>query len=94
MLEPERGAGRGMSDEQPSDGDAFGAGEDLEVLPARIVLRTQDTSVLENQDHDTFAVGGLRVGPDQTMTYTFSEPGNYGGSCQLHEGGSVDIVVV
>ena len=74
--------------------ERLAAGEDVEVLPARIELRTQDTLVIENQDHDTFAVGGLRVGPEQTMTYTFSKPGNYGGSCQLHEGGSVDIVVV
>lgn len=74
--------------------ERLAAGEDVEVLPARIEMRTQDTLVIENRDHDTFAVGGLRVGPEQTMTYTFSKPGNYGGSCQLHEGGSVDIVVV
>jgi len=74
--------------------ERIAAREPVEVLPARIELRTQDTLVLENEDHEPFSVGGLRVGAGQTMTYRWSEPGNYGGSCELHNGGKVDIVVV
>jgi hypothetical protein len=69
------------------------AGEAVDILPARIEMRTQDTLVIENRDHEPFSVGGLRVAGEQTMTYRFSKPGSYGGSCQLHAGGTVDIVV-
>jgi len=73
--------------------ERLAAGEDFDILPSRIEMRTQDTLVIDNQDHDAFSVGGLRVAAEQTMTYRFSKPGSYGGSCELHAGGSVDIVV-
>lgn len=69
------------------------AGETVDVLPQRIDLRTQDTLIIVNDDDDTFAVGGLSVAGEQTMTYRFSKPGTYSGACQLHPGGNVDIVV-
>ena len=56
-------------------------------------LRTQDTLIIVNQDDETFAVGGLTVRADQTMTYHFARPGRYGGACELHPGSNVDIVV-
>lgn len=74
--------------------ERLAAGEVVQALPERIELRTQDTLIIENQDHDAFSVGGLVVGGSQTMTYNFSKPGSYGGTCELHATGSVDIVVV
>ena len=74
--------------------ERIAAREPVQVLPERIELRTQDSLVIDNQDHEPFSVGGLRVGPEQTMTYRWSRPGSYGGSCELHNGGKVDIIVV
>lgn len=73
--------------------DRLDAGEAVDVLPQQIDLRTQDTLIIVNQDDETFAVGGLTVRADQTMTYHFARPGRYGGACELHPGSNVDIVV-
>lgn len=77
----------------PGTAERLAAGEQVDVLPQRIDLRTQDTLVIVNEDDETFAVGGLSVAGEQTMTYHFSKPGTYSGACQLHPGGNVDIVV-
>ena len=69
------------------------AGEEVEVLPARIELRSGDSVTLVNDDDVTQGSGFLVAPPHDSVTYEFNRAGTYVAACTLHPGGSLEIVV-
>lgn len=68
-------------------------GEDVDVIPAIIELRTQDTLVIENQDTSSFLFGNFSIRAGETFSHRFAQPGDYTSDCTLHRSGAVQILV-
>ena len=69
------------------------AGEVVEVLPARLELRSGDSVTIVNEDDVAQGTGFLMAPPHDSVTYEFNRPGTYTAACTLHPSGSMVVVV-
>jgi plastocyanin len=69
-------------------------GEDLRVVPDRIVARVGDTLRLVNHDTATHMIGPFLVGPGQRVESRLARAGTYVGACTLHAGRRKVAIVV
>ncbi len=69
------------------------AGEEIELIPARVELDVGDTLVIVNEDDQVHQVGPYVVGPEQTLRQTFATAGTVAGLCSLHPSGQVEIII-
>ncbi len=74
-------------------GERIDAGEDVEVLPARLDVRLGDQIVIDNQDEKDHIIGPFFVAADQTMEHTFVAAGSFAGACSAHSAGEILVVV-
>lgn len=59
-------------------------GEELGIVPDRILARVGDTLRLVNHDTRSHMIGPFLVGPGQRVESRLSRAGTYTGSCTLH----------
>lgn len=69
------------------------AGEDVEILPARLEVSVGEVIRIVNEDSHGHFVGIFYVGPGETVTQRFSSPGEFKGQCTVHPSGELSLVV-
>lgn len=69
------------------------AGQRVNIIPDRIVAHVGDTLRLVNHDSVPHMVGPFLVSPGQTLTSALARAGTYTGTCTLHPGRRISIVV-
>jgi hypothetical protein len=74
-------------------GDRITAGEEVEIVPARLEVRVGDRLLLRNKDDVQHHMGPLQVDPNGLMSLTFSDEGTIRGLCTLNQEGTAAIVV-
>ena len=74
-------------------GEAFDAGEPLEILPARLEVSKGEMIEIRNDDSRGHLVGPFFVGAGETLRQRFSSPGEYIGDCTVHPSGEIVVVV-
>jgi len=74
-------------------GDALDAGEDIEILPEVLEAEVGETIRIVNDDDRGHVVGVFFVGAGETLTQTFTAPGEFSGSCTVHTDGKFTLQV-
>lgn len=69
------------------------AGEQLEIVPAELVVQVGDSIRIVNEDDTDHLVGLFFVAAGQTMTQRFRSEGTLQGECSVHPSGQFRIVV-
>lgn len=69
------------------------AGEDVQIVPAELVVKVGDTIRIENDDSVGHIVGVFFVGAGETMTQQFQSVGELTGECSVHPSGSFTLRV-
>lgn len=69
------------------------AGEDVEVMPARLELRVGDTLLIRNEDSVTQSVGPYMVKANGQIRLTYGVAGRFEGYCPLSAGDRYEIIV-
>lgn len=77
----------------PGAGEAFDAGEPLEILPPRLEASVGDVIEIRNDDDRGHLIGPFFVGANETLTQEFSSPGEFVGECTVHPSGQIVVVV-
>jgi len=70
------------------------AGQDIDFFPPGFTMRVGQTLVIRNLDNTTAAIGPFTVGPGETLTKQFTEPGVIEGYCSYVEGDRTFFEVV
>lgn len=74
-------------------GEQLAAGEELELLPARLEVEVGDTLVIDNRDTADHQVGPYVVGAGERLEQTFTSEGRLEGVCTIHPSGEIAIIV-
>lgn len=74
-------------------GDRIAAGEQVEIVPARLVVHVGDRLLLRNKDDVQHHMGPLLVDPNGLLSMSFSDEGTIEGVCTLNEAGQAKIIV-
>lgn len=74
-------------------GDRVSAGENVEIVPARLVVHVGDRLLLRNKDDVQHHMGPLLVDPNGLLSMNFSDEGTLEGVCTLNEAGQAKIIV-
>jgi len=74
-------------------GDRVAAGEEVEIVPARLVVHIGDRLLLRNKDDVQHHMGPLLVDPNGLLSMNFSDEGTIEGVCTLNEAGQAKIIV-
>ncbi|MEZ5098838.1 MAG: hypothetical protein R3C15_03360 [Thermoleophilia bacterium] len=74
-------------------GTRLDAGEDVELLPARIDARVGEVIRIVNRDDRGYLLGPFYVGPNETLSQQFTSAGTFQGACQVHPSGQLELVV-
>lgn len=73
--------------------DRITAGETVEILPARLVVRVGEVIRVVNEDDTGHFVGIFYVGAGETVTQRFASPGDFSGFCTIHPSGQISLHV-
>lgn len=73
--------------------DRIAAGEQVEIVPAELVVQVGDSIRIVNEDDADHLVGLFFVGAGQTMTQRFRSEGTLQGECSVHPSGQFRIIV-
>lgn len=103
----DRGAGAGAINDIGDDGvfehdyviplgtaDLIAGGEEVEIVPAELVVEVGDAIRIVNEDTDGHIVGVFYVGAGETLTQRFDEPAVLEGECSVHPSGSFTLRIV
>lgn len=74
-------------------GDRIAAGEEVEIVPARLVVHVGDRLLLRNKDDIQHHMGPLLVDPNGLLSMSFSDEGTIEGVCTLNQSGQAKIIV-
>jgi hypothetical protein len=74
-------------------GRRIDAGDDVEVLPERLVAHVGQSIRVVNDDDRGHVIGPFFVAAGQTLTQTFASPGVLEGRCSVHLSGRFVIEV-
>lgn len=74
-------------------GDRLAAGEQVEIVPARLVVHVGDRLLLRNRDDVQHHMGPLLVDPNGLLSMNFSDEGTIEGVCTLNDAGKAEIIV-
>jgi plastocyanin len=78
----------------PGTADRIAAGEDVEIVPAELVVRVGDAIRITNNDTEDHIVGVFFVASGETLTQRFTSEGVLAGECSVHPSGSFTLRVV
>lgn len=70
------------------------AGQDIDFFPPGFTMRVGQTLVIRNLDNTTANIGPFTVGPGETLTKQFTEPGVIEGYCSYIDGDRTFFEVV
>lgn len=92
------GNARGGSDYEvviaPGTAALADTGQDVEFFPPGFTMRVGQTLVIRNLDNTTANIGPFTVGPGETLTKQFTEPGVIEGYCSYLDGDRTFFEVV
>lgn len=74
-------------------GEAFDAGEPLEILPARLEVSVGDVIEIRNDDDRGHLIGPFFVGGGEVLRQEFATTGEFTGECTVHPSGQIVVVV-
>ncbi len=74
--------------------DRIAGGEEVEIVPAELVVEVGDAIRIVNEDTDGHIVGVFYVGAGETLTQRFDEPAVLEGECSVHPSGSFTLRIV
>lgn len=74
-------------------GDRIDGGERIEIIPATLEVRVGDVLRIVNEDDRGHVIGAFYVAAGETLTQTFSAPGELSGECSVHPSGSFTLTV-
>ena len=77
----------------PGTGEQLDAGEEVTILPSALEARVGETIRIVNDDDRGHVVGVFFVGAGETLTQTFTSPGEFSGSCTVHTDGQFTLEV-
>ena len=75
-------------------GARIDAGEQLNILPAELVVRVGESIRIVNDDDRGHVVGIFYVGAGETLIQTFTTAGELSGDCSVHPSGRFTLKVV
>jgi plastocyanin len=75
-------------------GARIDAGEQLDILPAELVVRVGESIRIVNHDDRGHVVGIFYVGAGETLIQTFTTAGELSGDCSVHPSGRFTLKVV
>lgn len=75
-------------------GARIDAGEQLDILPAELVVRVGESIRIVNDDDRGHVVGIFYVGAGETLIQTFTTAGELSGDCSVHPSGRFTLKVV
>ena len=75
-------------------GDRIDAGEQLDILPAELVVRVGESIRIVNDDDRGHVVGIFYVGAGETLIQTFTTAGELSGDCSVHPSGRFTLKVL
>ncbi len=75
-------------------GDRIDAGEDVEIVPSRILLHVGDRFVVHNEDDREHVVGPYVIGAGETLEQKYTTPGLLRGLCTVHQSRELEIIVL
>ena len=78
----------------PGTADRIEAGEEVEIVPQELVMRTGESIRIVNEDDVGHIVGVFYVGAGETLTQRFDTSGELSGECSVHPSGSFTLRVV
>ena len=85
-----RGTGTSASDFEvviaPGTAALADTGQEIEFFPPGFTMRVGQTLVIRNLDNTTASIGPFTVGPGETLTKQFTEPGVIEGYCSYTDG--------
>jgi len=74
-------------------GERIDAGEEVEILPARLDTKVGEVIRIINEDDRGQLVGPFFVGAHETVTQRFASPGSFIGACYVHPSGQLILEV-
>jgi plastocyanin len=74
--------------------DRIDAGEEVEIVPAELVVQVGEAIRIVNDDTEGHVVGVFYVGAGETLTQRFERTGVLEGECSVHPSGSFTLRVV
>jgi len=74
--------------------DRIANGEDVEIVPAELVMSVGQSIRIENHDVVGHIVGVFYVGAGETLTQRFDTAGELSGECSVHPSGSFTLRVI
>lgn len=73
--------------------DAIEAGETVEIVPQTLEVSVGESIRIINDDDEGHVVGVFYVGAGETLTRTFTSPGELSGQCSIHSDGEFTVRV-
>lgn len=74
-------------------GDRIDGGELVEIIPAELEVHVGEVLRIVNDDDRGHVIGAFYVGAGETLSQTFSTPGELSGECSVHPSGSFTLTV-
>lgn len=74
-------------------GERIDGGERVEIIPAELEVRVGDVLRIVNEDDRGHVIGAFYVGAGETLSQSFSAPGELAGECSVHPSGSFTLTV-
>jgi len=74
-------------------GERIDGGERIEIIPAELDVRVGEVLRIVNDDDRGHVIGAFYVAAGETLTQTFSAPGELSGECSVHPSGSFTLTV-
>lgn len=68
-------------------------GDRVEIIPAELEVSVGDVLRIVNEDDRGHVIGAFYVGAGETLSQTFSAPGELAGECSVHPSGSFTLTV-
>ena len=75
-------------------GARIDAGEQLDIVPAELVVRVGESIRIVNDDDRGHVVGIFYVGAGETMVQSFTSAGELSGDCSVHPSGQFTLKVL
>jgi hypothetical protein len=68
-------------------GERFDNGEDIDIIPAELVVSVGEVLRIVNHDERDALIGPFFVGAGETLVQRFTAPGEFTGLCTVHPSG-------
>lgn len=78
----------------PGTADRIAAGEEIEIVPAELVVQVGDAVRIVNEDDEDHVVGVFFVAAGETLTQRFNNEAVLTGECSVHPSGAFTLRVV